>query len=230
MSNGANELKVTVSEEKVENKSNEVVEDINNIENGGNVESNTNIDDNINLISQTEGITENTKFLNSEYYDEFGRPKYDEIINYQNQLIAEVELNTPLISDKLDIEYLNIEFKDSEFVNSIKDIEEKYKQIRTVRRDGNCFYRSFMFRLFEELASTKSPTLYNPILKLIQEGKELCLKHGYSWLILEDFYDAFISEWKFVWELTKTEAENYMYFTYMTIASYYFKTRRDALI
>jgi hypothetical protein len=39
--------------------------------------------------------------------------------------------------------------KNSIFEISISQISTKYKSVRYARRDGNCFYRSFLYRLFE---------------------------------------------------------------------------------
>ena len=61
-------------------------------------------------------------------------------IEYENALREEIELNSPLISEQLSINILLEDYKDNTgFSNSIKEITNKYKYIRKVRRDGNCF-------------------------------------------------------------------------------------------
>jgi hypothetical protein len=155
-------------------------------------------------------INDQAKFLNPDYFDEFGRPKYEDVVNFENQLRAEIEQTSPLVSDKLSISYLINEFHDSNFMNSVLDITQKYKFIRTVRRDGNCFYRSFMFRLFEELSLQKQSKLYNDVVKVVEDSKTLCEKNGYQWMVFEDFYNMFISEWKFVYQLDPLNSAEYM--------------------
>jgi hypothetical protein len=155
-------------------------------------------------------INDQAKFLNPDYFDEFGRPKYEDVVNFENQLRAEIEQTSPLVSDKLAISYLINEFHDSNFMNSVVDITQKYKFIRTVRRDGNCFYRSFMFRLFEELSLKKQSKLYNEVVKVVEDSKTLCEKNGYQWMVFEDFYNMFISEWKFVYQLDPLNSAEYM--------------------
>jgi len=150
-------------------------------------------------------------YMNPDYYDEFGRPKYDEIIKFQNELVAEVEYTSPLVSDRMAIDYLVSEFKDSLFLESLKEITQKYDFIRTVRRDGNCFYRSFMFRLFEQLSQKKQHKLYNNVVKIIEESKDLIIRNGTQWFVLEDFYNIFLTEWKLVNELDPLNAAEYMY-------------------
>ncbi len=153
---------------------------------------------------------ETSKCFNPDYFDEFGRPKYEDVIQFENQLRAEIEQSSPLISDKLQIDYLINEFKESNFINSVLEITQKYKYIRTVRRDGNCFYRAFMFRLFEELSQKKNSKLHNDVVKVVEESKSLCEKNGYQWMVFEDFYNMFISEWKFVFQLDPLNSAEYM--------------------
>jgi hypothetical protein len=166
---------------------------------------------NINIEKNQSEIPSKNSNLNPEYFDEFGRPRYEEVVQFENQLRNEIELNSPLVSDKLDIHYLLEEFKDSQFEKSVLEITQKYKNIRTVRRDGNCFYRSFMFRLFEQLSQKKENSLYSSVVKVVEESKNLCEKNGYQWMVFEDFYNMFISEWKFVYQLDPLNTAEYMY-------------------
>lgn len=168
-----------------------------------------------NDFNQQENINEinpnlNPQLLNQEYYDEFNRPKYEDIINYENELRNEIENSSPLVSDKMNINFLVEEFKNSIFEKAVNDVIKKYSQIRTVRRDGNCFYRSFIFRLFEELSINKSKALHDQITKVVEESKALTERNDYQWLVVEDFYNMFISEWKFVYQLDPQNTAEYM--------------------
>src|SRR5690606_35607821 len=118
--------------------------------------------------------------------------------------------SSPLVSDKMSIEYLATEFKYSAFENSIKDILSRYKHIRTVRRDGDCFYRSYMFRLFEELSMKKSKELHDKVVKIVEESKGLSERQGVEWSLYEDLFNSFISEWKFVYQLDPSNTAEYM--------------------
>jgi hypothetical protein len=103
----------------------------------------------VNSSNQTESIPEEKKdsleekketekkVFNQEYFDEFNRPKYEDIIQYENQIRQEIENNSPLVSDKLPIDYLLKEFKNTIFEGAVCDVMKKYAFIRTVRRDGN---------------------------------------------------------------------------------------------
>ena len=116
------------------------------------------------------------------------------VVEFENEIRKEIE-QTPLISEKLPIQVLLDDYKfNEEYSNSVKIITEKYKYIRKVRRDGNCFYRSFLYRLFEHICMKNNNSLYNHILKKIEEIKEISKKVGYEWFLIEDFYNVFYGE------------------------------------
>ena len=148
--------------------------------------------------------------LNKEYYDENGLPKYDELISYENKLREEIENTSPLVSEPLDMSVLVNEYQDTEFITSIVQIMSKYKHIRTTRRDGNCFYRGYLFRLFEEIAINKDSNLYNKIIKVIEYSKEITGKHNYEWNVYEDFYTVFKEEIERVYTIDKEYAQEYL--------------------
>ena len=116
-------------------------------------------------------------------------------VEYENALKAEIEQTTPLISELLDIKILLKDYEENlEYANSVKIITEKYKYIRKVRRDGNCFYRAYIYRLFEYICMKNNNSLYNDMLKKIEGIKELTAKNGYEWILVEDFYNVFYGE------------------------------------
>ena len=117
------------------------------------------------------------------------------ILDYENNLRTEIELTTPLISEDFKIDVLIEEYKNNEeYSKSIENITKKYKYIRKVRRDGNCFYRSFIFRLFEYICIKNQKTLFEKIKQKIVNAKELTTKNGYEWTVVEDFYNLFLKE------------------------------------
>ena len=116
-------------------------------------------------------------------------------IEYENALREEIELSSPLISEQLSINILLEDYKDNiGFSNSIKEITNKYKYIRKVRRDGNCFNRSFIYRLFEYICMKNNKELYEKIKKKISEAKDLIKNNGYDWTFIEDFYNIFYTQ------------------------------------
>jgi hypothetical protein len=74
-------------------------------------------------------------------------------------LKKDVAENMPFISEILEtslvaLEYIGTKFEDSFklLTNSKGEGGRGYKHIRRLRRDGNCFYRAFLFQLFEHYA------------------------------------------------------------------------------
>ena len=123
------------------------------------------------------------------------RLNYEMSLEYENFLRQEVEQTTPLISEELPVSILLDDYKSNqEYSNSVKQITDKYKYIRKVRRDGNCFYRSFIYRIFEYICIKNNKNLYEHIVKKINESKELIKRNGYDWSFIEDFYNIFYVE------------------------------------
>ena len=121
--------------------------------------------------------------------------EYEMAIEYENSIRQEIELTTPLISEELPISILLDDYKSNqEYSSSIKEVTDKYKHIRKVRRDGNCFYRSFIYRIFEYICMKNDKSLYEHIIKKISESKELIKKNGYDWDFISDFYNIFYME------------------------------------
>ena len=123
------------------------------------------------------------------------RLNYEMSLEYENFLRQEVEQTTPLISEELPVSILLDDYKSNqEYSYSVKHITDKYKYIRKVRRDGNCFYRSFIYRIFEYICIKNNKNLYEHIVKKINESKELIKRNGYDWSFIEDFYNIFYLE------------------------------------
>ena len=119
----------------------------------------------------------------------------DLILDYENNIRKEIEKTTPLISEELSINKLMEEYKSNEeYLKSIENISKKYKTYKKVRRDGNCFYRSFIYRLFEQTCIKNDKNLYEKIINKIKESKNLTEKNGYEWAVVQDFYEIFLKE------------------------------------
>jgi hypothetical protein len=150
--------------------------------------SNQNNNNNNNLSNNTnqESAKANGKEINNQ---KIGN---ELSIEYENALRQEIELNSPLISDQLPIIVLLSDYENNfNYSKSIKEITNKYKFIRKVRRDGNCFYRSFIYRLFEHICMKNNKELFEYIKKKITNAKDLIQNNGYDWTFIQDFYNIF---------------------------------------
>ena len=177
----------------------------NNQQNQNNNDSNINNNNNNNNESNKENQKNQNDSIKNEYYDENGKLKFEEIIKYENQLREEIEKTTPLISELKPINELYQEFQNSEFMNIIPLITNKYSNIRLIRRDGNCFYRCFIYRLFEEIAINKDENLYKSLKNIINNSKDITERNGYEWIVVEDFYQEFINNLTICYETEKNQ-------------------------
>lgn len=86
---------------------------------------------------------------------------------------------------------IKAEYENNKFEKCFDELYKRYKHVRRIRRDGNCFYRAFLFQLFEHFIETKGKD-YEDFLKLVEGSKDDLVKNGgYDLIVLEDFYDVF---------------------------------------
>ena len=145
----------------------------------------------MNNQQQNPNDTEANKKANAEKI----KLEYEMSIEYENSLRQEIEMSTPLVSEEIPTSILMEDYKsNSEYSNSVKQITDKYNHMKKVRRDGNCFYRSFIFRLFEYICIKNNKALYEHVIKKIKEAKDLIERNGYDWSFIQDFYNIFYME------------------------------------
>ena len=75
--------------------------------------------------------------------------------DYQNQLKKDIEDQMPFITDLLDLAVLKHEYQDNKFELCFDELSKRYTRVRRLRRDGNCFYRAFLFQVFEHFILNK---------------------------------------------------------------------------
>ena len=68
--------------------------------------------------------------------------------------------------------------------------------IRAIRKDGNCFYRAFSFRLADLLLSNFNSPWYHSILQNCISSKSLLSQVGYDEIAYEDFFEIFMEALK----------------------------------
>ncbi|GKY96662.1 hypothetical protein MPSEU_000625800 [Mayamaea pseudoterrestris] len=119
-------------------------------------------------------------------------------------LEAQVKTEQPLTSQRLPLLSLQNNYVDESvkgFVNGLESLNETYDQVRTVRGDGNCFYRAFLYSLAEQLLPTNDDS--NEAAAAASNCRRDFIKHpletnwhkilsldGYTELTLEIFYDT----------------------------------------
>ena len=93
----------------------------------------------------------------------------------------------------MDLGVLREEYKANKFENCFDVLYAKYTKVRRMRRDGSCFYRAFLFQLFEHcITNTDDRSLLEKIKRITEASKEdLMTNAGYDEIAIEDFFDAF---------------------------------------
>lgn len=82
------------------------------------------------------------------------------------------------------------------YVPAIHYLDKKYAGFRNVRRDGNCFYRAFLFSFLEKILSLleiddiKGKEELERITAVIIASKEVLVELGFAEFAFECFYDV----------------------------------------
>ena len=75
---------------------------------------------------------------------------------------------------------------------------------------GNCFYRAFLFQVFEHFIINKSDPQYEVVLANIEKSKKELVELGYDEIAIEDFYDLFLAEFKKLKEIEPKDAVEHL--------------------
>lgn len=106
-------------------------------------------------------------------------------------LFPQISESTPLIGDLETISVLEAEYADDAVYNGkVKDLAKRYRSIRRIRPDGNCFFRAFAYNYLEFL-SRHRPELAK-FQALGHSSKEKLISLGFPAFTLEDFQAIFI--------------------------------------
>jgi ubiquitin thioesterase protein OTUB1 len=109
--------------------------------------------------------------------------------------IEEEVQKAPLTSEIRPLSDLEAQYKDVSFLAGLKALQEDYGQIRTVRGDGNCYYRAFLYSLAEMLFPEKSNKQEaQRILEFVKKTSwENVKTAGYEEMTIEVFFDELVS-------------------------------------
>ena len=113
----------------------------------------------------------------------------------QNEIIKRDVEKEPLISSPLKLAVLFEEYQNADnFLKKAISLEKKFGKtvIRKARKDGNCFYRSYIFRLCEILCMGNQHFVKFRIFEKIKEFNGMMLKAGFESVVFEDFENMFV--------------------------------------
>lgn len=112
-----------------------------------------------------------------------------------NNIQKEIQETQPIVSEPLPLSTLEPEFLQNEiFLLKIQNIKTRYPTFRKIRGDGQCFYRSYLFGIFEKIVSKKDQNLFDKMHKLVKDSKEYLVKAGFEEYVLEDFQELFLEK------------------------------------
>lgn len=121
----------------------------------------------------------------------------------QKEIDDEIK-QSPLTAAPQPLSVLRSNYSDApNFLAGLKPLETKYQQIRTVRGDGNCYYRAFLYRLAETLLQQPENATNNNTTTTSQESQrilefckttswKLVQAAGYEPMTIEVFYEELV--------------------------------------
>eukprot|EP01038_Epipyxis_sp_PR26KG_P012105 gene12105-16202_t len=129
----------------------------------------------------------------------------DQSIALEDQIREEIAASQPLIGQEEHVEkllsgYINAALPG--FVPGIHYLNSKYKGMRKVRGDGNCFYRALLYGYLENLLKLNgtdnesnkisADSERNRFLNLIRDSLQELISIGYDEFAIECFYDEMV--------------------------------------
>jgi len=116
------------------------------------------------------------------------RPTDEDIIKQHNEIRNEQKETSPLIGtiDPLTLYQQEFEHGNEVFLGKLHLLGEEYSTARRVRRDGNCFFRSFVFSYVESLLRSFNLTERDRMKEHLVQCKEKMISAGFQELVFED--------------------------------------------
>ena len=113
----------------------------------------------------------------------------------QNEEIQKNIEKEPLISSAFHLNILYDEYLQSEnFLVKVKHLQSTFGKslIRKARKDGSCFYRSFLFRFCEVLCMGSEFFDKFKVFEKVKSFTDMMLKAGFEKMVFEDFENFFL--------------------------------------
>ncbi|KAJ3210056.1 OTU domain, ubiquitin aldehyde binding [Dinochytrium kinnereticum] len=124
------------------------------------------------------------------------RPTDQEILDYERKLKQEMTGSQPLVGDLTDLTPLRLEYAEGAaiFQKKIEALSQTHPHMRSIKKDGNCFYRAFCFAFCESYVRrlcSGGDGWCRVALKQVEGTRELLKEAGYDPIVSEDFYEPF---------------------------------------
>jgi len=116
----------------------------------------------------------------------------DTIINYE-ALIKEEEETKPLVSDYDAIENYKVNYIESDiFTEKLIQLKEDCRGYRSVRKDGNCFYRAFSYKYYELYHKNPNSKWSQTVKSTAEKTLDVLISAKFEKETIEDFYEFFM--------------------------------------
>jgi ubiquitin thioesterase protein OTUB1 len=123
----------------------------------------------------------------------------------QEEIEAQIAATQKLIGDLEPPSILLPAYKDNPaqgFVAGVEDLARRYRMMRRVRGDGNCFYRAFLFAYLAALVEGGvgegggRKREWEALTKTVKESKAWLVDVGYEEIAIDTFWEVFVEEVK----------------------------------
>lgn len=122
-------------------------------------------------------------------------PPEDEVIMDYEQEIHGAARAVPLIGPPVSIDILKEQYAANPgFLPKVDGLATRFASFRSTRPDGNCFYRAYLFGIFEQLAGEKAK--HAAFSERLSHSLDFCSDAGYEKGAIEDFYEEFMESLK----------------------------------
>jgi len=134
---------------------------------------------------------DNNNNNNNNTKEQQATPSDEAILSQQREIEKEVRETQKQIGDLEEPKVLLEEYKDNKvFHPKIEQVISLYKGIRRSRKDGSCFYRSFIFAYLEIIKN--SPEKVAKAIEHANQVKNELLVFGYPDFTTGDFHESYV--------------------------------------
>lgn len=114
------------------------------------------------------------------------------ILAFEQEVRGEAAGAAPLVGPPQALDGLKAQYADNPgFLPKVEALGRRFRAFRRTRPDGNCFYRAYIFGIFEALAGHRERR--DAFTSRAKQTLDYCCEVGYERVAIEDFYDEFIA-------------------------------------
>mmetsp|Transcript_19380 Transcript_19380/g.53215 ORF Transcript_19380/g.53215 Transcript_19380/m.53215 type:complete len:268 (+) Transcript_19380:104-907(+) len=114
-------------------------------------------------------------------------PEDSDILAHERDIRGEAQA-LPLVSPYASLDELKAQYAgNAGFLPKIETLMKSFRALRRTRPDGNCFYRAYLYGIFEQLPGSKDRQAF--IAERAKAALDYCIDAGYERVAIEDFWE-----------------------------------------